>query len=232
MLRDCDGGDEHMTDAGERTALSLPGRRTAGGRARPAAEAPGAQPASCAMPSAATPSSAKPCVIREPVVASRSFADKVMAAVEQEPADRASRAPRLPSPAFAACGRLPESASPPRWRRWRSSRCSAPASRTGTDRANEPAAAPTAVVAQSADERRKLHRADEHFAVGVRAGHAPHELCRRSQRIFLAARPPLGADRRACGRRWRPGCRDGRRAEAGSAVSVAAGAVAVAIAPR
>ncbi len=99
--------------------------------------------------------------------------------------------------------------------------------------ANEPAVAPTAVVAQSSDDARKLHRADEHFAVGVRAGHAPHELCRRSQRIFLAARPPLGPDRRARGRRWRPGCRDGRRAGAPvSAVSVAAGPVAVSIAPR
>ena len=63
----------------------------------------------------------------KPVVASRSFAAKVMAAIDQEPAAVARRAVRLSPRWFAACVRWPESASRPAWRRWRSSQSSEPA---------------------------------------------------------------------------------------------------------
>ncbi len=53
---------------------------------------------------------------------------------------------------FAACVRWPESASLPRSPRWRSSRSSEPALHRDPIAANEPAAAPTTVVAQNDDD--------------------------------------------------------------------------------
>ena len=202
-----------MTDAGERTALGLPGRRTAGGRARPVAEAPGARRPSCATLSAATPSSAKPCATpgrsshRAP---SRTRSWPPSSRSRPAVASPRSRAflPRAGSqPASGGRNRRRRHASP----RWRSSRSSAPALHRDPSRRTSRPLRRRAVVAQNADE-------------------PPATSCRpvTSQPAFVPATrltnyvvahseyssplgAPLGPDRRARGRRWRPGRRDGRR---------------------
>jgi hypothetical protein len=177
-----------------------------------------------------------------PVVASRSFADKVLAAVDQEPA-AARRRVRI-SPVLlrglrpvAGIGVAATVAAVAIFAVQRAGVAPGPVV------ADQPAAAPTSIVAcgrahvdRRAERRRgrELHRADARhdFAVGLRAGDAPHELRGGTQRILFAAGPPLGPDRRAGGRRQRPRRRDQGRRDSVSIRAIAAVTVAVSIRPR